>query len=51
MRTWLTNVKLYVKYMKSPKGRYEWRSFGWAIFLWIIISLVAIVGVRIVMSL
>ncbi|MDY3974559.1 hypothetical protein [uncultured Veillonella sp.] len=50
MMKWLTYAKLYIQYMKSPKGRYEWRSFGLALLLWILLSLVIMAGVRLMVS-
>lgn len=51
MIKWLTYVKLYIQYVKSPKGRYEWRSFGLALLLWILLSLLVMAGVRLLVNL
>lgn len=38
---WFYKVQAYWQYMKSPKGRYEWRSYGIALLLWIVLSILA----------
>ena len=38
----LADVKAYFHYMKSPKGAYEWKSYGIVIVILGIVSLVCI---------
>lgn len=40
-KPWFYKIQAYWQYMNSPKGRYEWRSYGVAILLWIVLSILA----------
>lgn len=38
----LTYLKAYFRYMKSPKGAYEWKSYGIVLTILGVVSLVCI---------
>lgn len=37
--------KAYYKYIQTPKGRYEWISYGKALLLFIVICIIILKGV------